>query len=263
MAKDEGVEPKRESCEPRLLKTLPAKSFGLILVPGSERPTEIIASAVEAERLGFDAVWISDHVVSQFGKWAHWTADCWAVLSAVAVRTQRIVIGSMVSPLSLYDRGALADVACTVSGFAPNRLVVGVGAGWNARDWIERGRDPREIPNRSAPVVAMLRQLTDRLDRNLGESRPPTILGTFGARLAVSCGDLTDGWVSFGPPTTWAARVGSTNSAQLPIAALSHVRELVGCGASLEAASHVAIMATRDTPVRLIAEACQRFRQGH
>jgi alkanesulfonate monooxygenase SsuD/methylene tetrahydromethanopterin reductase-like flavin-dependent oxidoreductase (luciferase family) len=59
------------------------------------------------------------------------TTDAWAVLAGLARDTERIGLGSLVSPVTFRHPGSLAKVAITVDEMSGGRVEVGVGAGWN------------------------------------------------------------------------------------------------------------------------------------
>ncbi len=89
--------------------------------------------ATETERLGFDSLWRSDHLLSIIdeGRLAN---ETWTALTVAAVETERLQIGSLVSPMSFRNPAMLAKVAMSVDSLSGGRLVLGVGAGWNQRE---------------------------------------------------------------------------------------------------------------------------------
>ena len=97
---------------------------------------EYIAMAQTAERVGFDSLWLGDHLLYDLpdgtprGPWEVWTS-----LAAIAASTERIELGPLVASLSFHDPAMLAKMAATVDALAGGRLIVGVGAGWNEREY--------------------------------------------------------------------------------------------------------------------------------
>jgi alkanesulfonate monooxygenase SsuD/methylene tetrahydromethanopterin reductase-like flavin-dependent oxidoreductase (luciferase family) len=94
-----------------------------------------------AERLGFDSVWVSDHLQSAWSaepgageRSAPGGLDPWVALAIAATQTRRLRLGSLVSPITLRPPVLLARTARAVAELAPGRLTVGLGLGWNAAE---------------------------------------------------------------------------------------------------------------------------------
>lgn len=92
---------------------------------------EQLAVAKRAEANGFETLFRSDHYASFPGPAGRPTTDAWAVLAGLARDTERIGLGTLVSPVTFRHPGNLAKVATTVDEMSGGRLEVGVGAGWN------------------------------------------------------------------------------------------------------------------------------------
>lgn len=85
----------------------------------------------DAERLGFDSLWRSDHLFSVMGESQRETLALWPSLTAVALRSSRIEFGQLVSPTSFRHPVHLAADAAAVDRASDGRFWLGVGAGWN------------------------------------------------------------------------------------------------------------------------------------
>ena len=85
--------------------------------------------AREAEAAGWDGVFVSDHLVQQLHGAPSPVADPWITLTAVALATQRVLIGPMVTPLPRRRPWQLLGETVTLSRLSGGRLVLGVGAG--------------------------------------------------------------------------------------------------------------------------------------
>src|SRR5439155_19811461 len=57
--------------------------------------------------------------------------DAWATLAALALRTQRVRLGTLVSPVTFRHPAQLAKVVTTVDHVSGGRVELGLGAGWN------------------------------------------------------------------------------------------------------------------------------------
>ncbi len=95
----------------------------------SYQPEDLVNQAVAAEEAGFDAVLGSDH----FHPWVDDTSAAgfvWSWLGAVAVKTERVALGTSVTcPLFHYHPGLVAQMAATTDRLSNGRLMLGVGTG--------------------------------------------------------------------------------------------------------------------------------------
>src|SRR3972149_3149364 len=89
-----------------------------------------LAVAEAAERLGFDALFTSDHYLSVVDVAEPGSNDAWTLLGALAARTERLRLGAMVSPVTYRLPTVLAKAATTVDRISGGRAVLGMGAGW-------------------------------------------------------------------------------------------------------------------------------------
>jgi alkanesulfonate monooxygenase SsuD/methylene tetrahydromethanopterin reductase-like flavin-dependent oxidoreductase (luciferase family) len=80
--------------------------------------------AEEAERAGWDGLFLWDHLVLRSER-----VDPWVALSAMAARTSRILLGPMITPVARRRPQVLALQASTLARLAGGRLVLGVGPG--------------------------------------------------------------------------------------------------------------------------------------
>jgi alkanesulfonate monooxygenase SsuD/methylene tetrahydromethanopterin reductase-like flavin-dependent oxidoreductase (luciferase family) len=94
-----------------------------------------LAIARRAEAAGFETLFRSDHYAGFPGDATGPTTDAWAVLAGLARETDRIGLGSLVSPVALRHPGNFAKLVTTVDHMSGGRIEVGVGAGWNDDDF--------------------------------------------------------------------------------------------------------------------------------
>ena len=80
---------------------------------------------LEGERLGYDSVWLDDHLM--FGNRP--ILECWTTLSALAAITTKIRLGTMVLGNSFRNPALLAKMAATLDVISNGRLEFGIGAG--------------------------------------------------------------------------------------------------------------------------------------
>ncbi|MGQ9641961.1 MAG: LLM class flavin-dependent oxidoreductase [Candidatus Bathycorpusculaceae bacterium] len=88
---------------------------------------EILSAAREAEKLGFDSVWVYDHL---FMSRANPYPECWTLLSALAIETQRVKIGPLVLNNLLRQPSLVAKMGTTLDQLSRGRFELGIGAGW-------------------------------------------------------------------------------------------------------------------------------------
>jgi alkanesulfonate monooxygenase SsuD/methylene tetrahydromethanopterin reductase-like flavin-dependent oxidoreductase (luciferase family) len=110
-----------------------------IQLPEVEREVrwpEYVGMARRAEELGFDSLWLGDHLLYRFpdgsarGPW-----EAWTMLAGIAAATSRITIGPLVAATAFHNPAMLAKMAATVDEISGGRLVVGLGAGWNETEF--------------------------------------------------------------------------------------------------------------------------------
>ncbi len=92
---------------------------------------DLLAVAREAERLGFDAFFRSDHLQRiGDGDPGPGSTDAWVVLAGLARDTTRIRLGTMVSSATFRLPGPLAIAVATVDAMSGGRVELGLGSGW-------------------------------------------------------------------------------------------------------------------------------------
>jgi probable F420-dependent oxidoreductase len=98
--------------------------------------TEIAAMARLAEDVGFDSIWMPDHLLFRYpGEPTRGPWECWSTLSAVAAITSRVEIGPLVLCTAFRNPGLIAKMAATVDEISGGRLVLGLGAGWHEPEY--------------------------------------------------------------------------------------------------------------------------------
>jgi F420-dependent oxidoreductase-like protein len=110
--------------------------------------------AKEAERLGFDGLWVYDHFHTVPRPTLEATFECWSLMAALAVETQRIRLGQMVTCNSYRPPALLAKMSATVDVISGGRLDFGIGGGWYQHEYRAYGYP---FP----PVGERLRQLEE------------------------------------------------------------------------------------------------------
>lgn len=161
------------------------------------------AAWAEADRLGADSLWTFDHFYPIDGDPDGSSFECWTTLAAMSQVTEQARIGTLVSCYGYRNPDLLADMARTVDHASGGRLVLGLGAGWLERDYLEYGYPMPSGPDR----IGELEAAVVRLKRRLGRLDPPPagplplMIGGLGERLTLAvCARHADMWNGWGSP---------------------------------------------------------------
>ena len=102
------------------------------MIEGQEDVTwpDWVALADACEASGLAALFRSDHYLSGDGLNGRGSHDAWTTLAALAARTSRIRLGTMVSPVTFRHPSLVANAAITVDHISGGRVELGLGAGW-------------------------------------------------------------------------------------------------------------------------------------
>lgn len=104
--------------------------------------------AQEAERLGFDSIWIYDHFHTVPAPELETTFECWTITAALARDTSTVRIGQMVTCNHYRNPSLLAKMASTVDVLSHGRLDFGIGAGWYKEEFEAYGYPFPDGPER-------------------------------------------------------------------------------------------------------------------
>ena len=122
------------------LQVRPGRAIGVgIQLPEVERVVrwpEYRAMARLAEEVGFDSLWVGDHLLYRYadghtrGPW-----EAWTTLAGLAEATERVQLAPFVASTAFHAPPMLAKLAATVDEISGGRLVLGLGAGWNEAEF--------------------------------------------------------------------------------------------------------------------------------
>jgi alkanesulfonate monooxygenase SsuD/methylene tetrahydromethanopterin reductase-like flavin-dependent oxidoreductase (luciferase family) len=171
---------------------------------------ELIEMARTAESVGFDSLWLGDHLlyrldVGDRGPWEVWTS-----LAAIAAATSTIRLGPLVASTSFHAPAMLAKMATTVDAISGGRLILGLGAGWNQREYDAFGFAFDHRVSRFAEAFTIIRTLLREgsidfhgdfydadhciLHPRADESGPPLMVGSIGPRMLDVTLPHVDAW---------------------------------------------------------------------
>jgi alkanesulfonate monooxygenase SsuD/methylene tetrahydromethanopterin reductase-like flavin-dependent oxidoreductase (luciferase family) len=140
-----------------------------------------LALARACEETGIESLFRSDHYQSVFQDPTRIALDAWATISALAAVTERVRLGTLVSPVTFRHAGEIAKVVATADHVSGGRVELGLGAGWNEREHEAFGFAFPDLRERMDELERQLqhvrRQWAELSPRPLQDPRPPMIVG--------------------------------------------------------------------------------------
>lgn len=124
-------------------------------------PKAIADLAVQAESLGYGAVWLPEHLLppTTYGAVYGGVFEPLVLLSRIAAVTRSIVLGTSVLILPLHEPVLLAKQTATLERLAPRRVVLGVGVGWEPAEFAALNVDFTERGARTDEAIDLIRHL--------------------------------------------------------------------------------------------------------
>ncbi|HSS92427.1 MAG TPA: LLM class flavin-dependent oxidoreductase [Candidatus Dormibacteraeota bacterium] len=182
--------------------------FGYFLIPDASQPLRALERAVEADKAGIDLIGVQDH------PYQHRFHDTWTLITAIAVRTQRVTVFPDVANLPLRPPAMLAKAAASLDLLSGGRLELGLGAGgfWDAiKAMGGPSRTPGEAVSALEEAIEVIRlvwsgergvRYDGRFYQLAGLNSGPTPahpisiwLGAYRPRMLALTGRTADGWV--------------------------------------------------------------------
>jgi probable F420-dependent oxidoreductase len=196
--------------------------------PNNNRaPADLLEEARAAEDTGWYGIWLADHYMPNTGDTTPARGDayeCWALLPALAAVTERIRIGTLVSPTSVHHPALLAKRASTIDRLSGGRMVLGLGAGWQINEHHAYGIElepPGKRVSRFEEAIQIVRSMlshesttfhgacydiTDApCDPKPIQSPLPLLVGTRSPRMLRITARHADEWNTWGAPKEAAA----------------------------------------------------------
>lgn len=178
------------------------------LVPGwTPRYKDIRDMVRQAEAVGFDSVWLYDHLLyrvvghATIGIW-----ECWTILSALAEATERVELGTLGACNSFRNPALLAKMAITLDEVSNGRFILGLGAGWNKAEYDAFGIPFDHLVSRFEEALQIIRPLLKEgrvdfkgtyyqaADCEITPRGPPLMVGSFGPRMLRLTARYADMW---------------------------------------------------------------------
>jgi F420-dependent oxidoreductase-like protein len=128
-----------------------AARFGVTLPQIKRSWEESRAAAVEFDGLGYDSVWACDHVYGVPNP-ALPILEAWSLLAAVGAVTERVELGTLVTPPFFRNPAILAKQIATIDQISGGRCIAGLGAGWFQPEFDGYGCDFPSLGKRLAAL---------------------------------------------------------------------------------------------------------------
>ena len=177
-----------------------------------DRPWAELRPMVEAaEAVGFDSVWVMDHVLFRNNEGESGVWECWTMVTAIAAVTTRMEIGTLVGCMPFRNPAMLAKIVESIEDISNGRVIVGVGAGWHEPEFKAFGYPFDHRASRFEEAFTVLRELlrTGKVDfegryhqapdcvllpRGPRPNGPPLLIGTKGERMLRLTAEHADLW---------------------------------------------------------------------
>ena len=189
-----------------------------IQLPEVEREvrwSEILDMTRAIEDLGFDSVWVGEHLLYRWpdrparGPW-----EAWTLLAAIAATTTRIELGPLVACTNFHNPAMLAKQAAAIDEISGGRFVLGLGAGWNETEFRAFGYPYDHRIDRFEEAFTIIRTLLregaidfdgrwyqardcELLPRGPRPEGPPLMIGSNGPRMLRATMAHADSWNSW------------------------------------------------------------------
>jgi alkanesulfonate monooxygenase SsuD/methylene tetrahydromethanopterin reductase-like flavin-dependent oxidoreductase (luciferase family) len=203
-----------------------------VFLPVDRRWSELRDMAVASEELGFDSLWLQDHLIFRRPTGASGAEECWTLLSALAASTRRVELGTLVICMPFRNPALLAKMADALDEVSDGRLILGVGAGWHEPEFDAFGYPFDHRVGRFEEAFTILTTLLregridfagtyyqardcELLPRGPRPHGPPTLVGTSGERMLRLTARHADFWngVWYGAPSDVAPRRDAVDAA--------------------------------------------------
>ena len=183
---------------------------------------EVVSFARAVEAQGWHGLWYADHYMADHPADEPTDSpalECWEVLAGLAAATERLRLGTLVSPTTVHHPALLAKRAATLDRMSHGRFVLGLGAGWQVNEHRAYGIDLRSPKDRvdrfeeAIEIVSLLltQQRTSFDGRHFTitdapcEPKPvqsplPILVGTAGRRMSRIAARFAHEWNVWGTP---------------------------------------------------------------
>ena len=170
--------------------------------------------AMNAEMLGFDSIWISDHVAlptKYEGRFSKVLYDPFVLLASIAAKTQKISLGTSIIIVPYRNPIVVAKMVSTIDVLSDGRVVLGVGPGWMEEEFNILGIPFTERGQRTYEYINIFKELWEKDEptfegefysfskikfypKPVQKPHPPIWIGGISKKAIVRAVELGNGW---------------------------------------------------------------------
>ena len=131
-----------------------------------------VAVAQQADRLGFESIWLFDHFHTVPRPTDEITFESFTTLAALAAQTERVRLGHIVICTAFRNPALTAKMISTMDVISGGRMELGIGAGWKHDEWLAYGYGFPETQERLARLRDDLEVIDAMLRATSTSTRP-------------------------------------------------------------------------------------------
>ncbi len=170
--------------------------------------------AKNAEMLGFDSIWMSDHVVlptKYQGRFSEVLYDPFVLLASIAAKTKKILLGTSVLIAPYRNPIVVAKMVSTIDVLSDGRVIFGVGPGWMEEEFDVLGIPFNERGKRTNEYINIFKELWEQDEpqfegefysfskikfypKPIQKPHPPIWIGGISKKAIVRAVELGNGW---------------------------------------------------------------------
>jgi probable F420-dependent oxidoreductase len=189
----------------------------------------MIKLALEAEQLGYEQIFYTDHLMNPYGGtegYAEETVETWALIAHLAARTERIRLGTGVTPMALRPPALVAKQVATIDRLSGGRIDFGIGTGWSEGSFGVIDTDFGDPASRKARLregIDLILQLWESDEavnfdgeyyrsqgavigpKPLQQPHPPLWIGGWRQNMLKITAEVGDGWIPWNRTTDFYA----------------------------------------------------------
>ncbi len=113
--------------------------FGVFLSPEVPEYRVLEERAMVVDGLGYDSIWLSDHLLGMYTELGAPRYESWTALTALAVKTTNVRLGHLTLAVPFRNPALLAKMGATLDAVSGGRAILSIGAGWHEREFKSYG----------------------------------------------------------------------------------------------------------------------------